>query len=234
MSKFNEGLALHHLSPEQVVEALEPYINCLTDYVSNAPPGELQAIRRIGSSLAVVRQQSYRLEAQIRERNREFNPPGLQQYIDSLDEEGTRIAGNRIREIHRLLYEYVVETLKFHFGPTDREWWVQGVPMKIRKECSAQWEEKGRQGEVHEELYLIHYQNICVYEGNWAIFKEVVSLGDRDKENKQKNTRWIKEINGLRQITAHPERGPLNKSQVARVEEIYEMVREYFPNADES
>ena len=229
--EVNEGWTLHDATAEEVVEALQPYINCLTDYVAQAPPGDLTAIRKVGSSLTAVRQQSYRLEAQIRERKAEFNPAGLQQYLESLDEEGTRIAGNRIREIHRVLYEHIVETLKEHFGPTDREWWVQAVPIKIRKECSDQWEENGRQGEAHEELYLIHYQNICLYQGNWTIFKDVVSLGEKDRDNKQKNTKWIKEINDLRQITAHPERGPLNRSQVERVEEIYEKVMAYFPNA---
>ena len=226
----NERWSLHDATAEEVVEALQPYISCLTDYVAQAPPGNLTAIRKVGSSLTAVRQQSYRLEAQIRERKPEFNPKGLQQYLDSLDEEGTQVAGNRIRDIHRLLYEHVVGSLKDHFGPTDREWWVQGVPIKIRKECSAQWEENGRQGEVHEELHHIHYQNICLYQGNWAIFKDVVSLGEKDKDNKQKNTRWIKEINDLRQITAHPERGPLNRSQVERVEETYQKVMAHFPN----
>ena len=65
-----------------------------------------------------------------------------------------------------------------------------------------------RDGEVHSTLYLSHYESICKYGQNWEIFKDVISLDEKDKKNKNKNTKWMREINNFRQITAHPERGP--------------------------
>ena len=56
------------------------------------------------------------MESHIREKHPKFNPVGLQQYLDSLDLEGTKDAANKILEIHKKLYEYVVTTLKKHFG----------------------------------------------------------------------------------------------------------------------
>ena len=224
-----EELEFNQLPAEEVIELLTPYLQTLANFFQSASAGEVLQFRKSGSSLAVVRQQSYLMESQIREKHPKFNPVGLQQYLDSLDLEGTKDAANKILEIHKKLYEYVVTTLKKHFGSREEEWWVNGIPLKIRQECVSLWEEKDRDGEVHSTLYLSHYESICKYGQNWEIFKDVISLDEKDKKNKNKNTKWMREINNFRQITAHPERGPLNKTQVSRVNEIYNKVQQYFP-----
>jgi hypothetical protein len=59
--------------------------------------------------------------------------------------------------------------------------------------------------------------------------KDVISLDAKDKENKKANTKWIKDLNGIRQITTHPERGTLSTTQVTYVNEIFEKVEKFFP-----
>ena len=56
-----------------------------------------------------------------------------------------------------------------------------------------------------------------------------MSLGKRDKNNKRANTRWIKDLNDIRKITAHPEHGVLTTDQVALVNEYVDKVEQYFP-----
>ena len=224
-----EDLECYQLPAEEVIGLLTPYLRTLADFFQSASAGEISQFRKRGSSLAIVRQQSYLMESQIREKHPKFNPVGLQQYLDSLDVEGTKDANNKILEIHEKLYKYVVTTLKKHFGPSEDEWWVNGIPLKIRIECASLWEEKNRPGEVHSTLYLSHYERICKYDQNWDIFKDIISLDEKDKKNKNRNTKWMMEINNFRQIAAHPERGPLNKTQVSRVNEIYNKVQQYFP-----
>ena len=224
-----KGLDFYRLSAEDVIKLLTPYLQTLANFFQSASVGEISQFRKSGSSLAIVRQHSYLMESHIREKHPEFNPGGLQQYLDSLDLEGTKDAANKILEIHKKLYEFVVTTLKKHFGSREDEWWVKGIPLKIRQECASLWEEKNRSGEVHSTLFLSHYETICKHGQNWEIFKDVISLDERDKKNKNKNSKWIWELNNLRQITAHPERGPLNKIQVSRVNEIYNKVQQFFP-----
>ena len=224
-----KDIDFYRLSAEEVVDLLTPYLRTLADFFQSASVQEISQFRKSGSSLAIVRQQSYLMESHIREKHPEFNPVGLQQYLDSLDLEGTKDAANKILEIHKKLYEYVVTTLKKHFGSREEEWWVNGIPLKIRQECVSLWEEKNRDGEVHSTLYLSHYETICKHGQNWEIFKDVISLDEKDKNNKNKNSKWMREINNFRQTTAHPERGPLNNTQVSRVNEIYNKVQQYLP-----
>ena len=86
---------------------------------------------------------------------------------------------------------------------------------------------KNRDGEEEYQLYLINYIEIC--HNNWDLVKDVMSLGKRDKNNKRANTRWIKDLNDIRKITAHPEHGVLTTDQVALVNEYVDKVEQYFP-----
>ena len=131
-------------------------------------------------------------------------------------------------EIHSKLSIHVISTLKQHYGTVNKAWWTAGIPLKIRQECTIKWEENSREGVEEAQLYLINYIEIC--HNNWELFQDVISLGAPNKQNKKENTKWIKELNDIRKITAHPERGVLSKDQVAYVNEIFEKVMKFLPD----
>ncbi len=89
------------------------------------------------------------------------------------------------------------------------------------------WEEKDREGEEEAQLYLISYIDICI--SNWDLFKEVISLDAKQKDDKSKNTKWIKNLNEIRKTTTHPERGVLSTDEVSFVNETSEKVDKFFP-----
>ena len=57
----------------------------------------------------------------------------------------------------------------------------------------------------------------------------MISLGASNKDNKRANTKWIKDLNEIRKITTHPERGVLTTDQVAFVNEFFDKVAKHFP-----
>ena len=225
--QYTEGAELDRLNADETVARLKPYLQALINYLRNASPQEIQSFRHIGSSLTAVRRQAYGLEAQIGKKFGNFKPAGLQEYLDSRDEAGTEEAGAKVMKIQRRLFDYVVATLKQHYGTQNEAWWTKGIPVKIRKDCANRWEEKDREGNAESLLYLINYVEICHH--NWQLFKEVISLGARNKDNKKANTKWIVELNGVRSITTHPERGVLTTDQVTFVNECVDKVERYFP-----
>ena len=225
--QYTEGAELDLLNADETVARLKPYLQALINYLRNASPQEIQSFRHIGSSLTAVRRQAYGLEAQIGKEFGNFKPTGLQEYLDSRDEAGTEEAGAKVMKIQRRLFDYVVATLKQHYGTQNEAWWTKGIPVKIRKDCGNRWEEKDREGNAESLLYLINYVEICHH--NWQLFKEVISLGARNKDNRKANTKWIVELNGVRSITTHPERGVLTTDQVTFVNECVDKVERYFP-----
>jgi DNA sulfur modification protein DndB len=60
--------------------------------------------------------------------------------------------------------------------------------------------------------------------------RDVISLDSKDKDNRKECTKWIRELNLIRQITAHPEKGVLTTDQVAFVNEIFDKVESCFPS----
>jgi DGQHR domain-containing protein len=223
------GTELYLFNSDETFAQLNPFFQTLVDYFKDASDQEIQAFRRIGSSLTAVRQQAYGMEAQIHRVYPEFNPIGLQEYLDSRNEEGTEEARSKVIRIQKRIFDYVIGVLKNEYGTLNKTWWVKGVPSKIRADCSSRWEEKNREGEEESQLYLQNYVEICIH--NWHLIKDVISLDEKDKEAKTRNTKWIKDLNVIRNKVSHPEQGSLNADQVMRVTEIYDKVEKYFPAA---
>lgn len=221
------GTELYGLDADGTFRAIEPYLQNLIDYFKQASDQEIQTFRRIGSSLGAVRQQAYGMGAQIRKKFPDFKPAGLQEYLDSRDEAGTDEARTKVLRIQKRIFDYVIGVLKNQYGTKDRAWWVKGVPSKIRIDCSARWEAKDQEGEPESQLYLQNYVEICVH--NWPLVKDVISLDEKDKEAKTKNTGWIRDLNDIRNKVAHPEQGVLAAEQVALVKDVYLKVEKYFP-----
>ena len=222
-----DGADLRLLDANETFAEIKPYLEVLIDYFKDASVQEIKAFRRIGSSLTLVREQAYGLEVQINKTIDNFRPHGLLDYLASRDETGTEEAAGKVTKIHRRLFDYVIGTLKKHYGAQDKAWWIKGIPVGIRTKCTTAWEEKNREGKEESNLYLIDYIEICIK--NWHLVKDVTSLDVRDKENKKVNTKWIKELNEIRKITTHPERGALTTAQVSFVNECVDKVEKYFP-----
>lgn len=225
-----DGTDLYLFDAEESFRELKPYLQAAIDYFKSASGHEIQAFRRIGSSLTAVRQQAYGIEAHIHAKIPAFCPTGLQEYLDSRDEAGTEEAASKVTKVHKRLFDYVIGTLKGHYGMQNKAWWTQGIPLKIRQDCTAEWEAKNREGEEESQLYLISYIDICI--ANWELVCDVISLDTKDKDNKKANTKWIKDLNEIRKITTHPERGVLSTDQVTFVNEVFEKVERYMPEEE--
>ncbi len=225
--KRTDGTDLCLFNADETFMKIKPYFQVLVDYFNGASGQEIQAFRRIGSSLTAVRNQAYEMEVHINKKFPDFKPEGLQRYIESRDEEGTEEATKNVNKIHLRLFGYVIGTLKEHYGTENKAWWIKGIPLKIRQRCTSSWEEENREGEEESQLYLINYIDIC--HENWNLFKDVISLDARNKDNKKTNTKWIKDLNKIRNITMHPEHGVLTTDQVAFVNELFDKVKEHFP-----
>ena len=90
-----DGTDLYLFNADETFAEINPYLRVLIDYFKSASQQEIQAFRRIGSSLTAVRQQAYGLEAHVNKRIQNFNPAGLREYLESRDESGTEEAAVR-------------------------------------------------------------------------------------------------------------------------------------------
>ena len=121
------GTDLYLFDSDETFDEIKPYLQTLIDFFKTAQPHEVKAFRQIGSSLTAVRQQSWGMEAHIQKAFPDFKPTGLQKYLDSRDVAGTKEAAAKVTNIQRRLFDYVVGTLKKHYGTHNKAWWIEGI-----------------------------------------------------------------------------------------------------------
>ncbi len=226
--QYVDGTDLRVMNAEDAFAAMKPILQHLVDYFKDASANDILAFRQIGSSLSLVQQQAWGMEAQIYQKLDCFKPSGMLEYLASRDVKGTEEAATKVRRVNERLFKFVIRKLQEEFGADDDRWWIEGVPTTIRVACAEEWEKKDREGSVESCLFLRHYTDIAIE--NWEIFKNVISLDAKDKEAKKQNVKWIHDLNKISQTTKHPEKGALSADQVARVNELYALVEVYFPS----
>lgn len=220
------GIDLSQLTAEEVVEDIIPFLLPVINHFNKADPQEILSLRRSGSSLAAVKQQSQCMGVFVRKTFPEFNPAGLQDFINSRDEKGTVDARNKISKIEKRVFEYVIATLKTEFGDEKDEWLTNGIPHAVRKKCLDEWDDRGRVRPEEDYLYLIQFQAIALH--NWKLLKNAFSLGSKDIGNRKKCVQWIKELNDIRSITHHGTKGVLSVERVSYVNDIADKVERHF------
>jgi DNA sulfur modification protein DndB len=215
------------LDPDDIVDRVKVYIDPVIEFFKTANANDIAKFRNRGSSLHSVDQNCMQMMAIIHSaRGDEFDLVEVRDWVQSQDAEGTKQAREMIDEINRILFKDMVETLKAKFGGLEKEWWMKGVPPKVRIECDRQFNESAGEHERWQFLYLINYAEIVLYGENWELFKEYYDFyGGKGK--KADRMRWIIKVNKARQITHHAEKGPLSRDQVDFVRRVHTLVKEH-------
>lgn len=221
-----DAVSASTLDPEEIIDGLKLYVDPVIEYFKTAEASDIARFRNRGSSLASVDQNCMQMMAIIHSaKEGEFDSVEVREWVQSQDAQGTKQAGGMIDEINRILFKDVVETLKTKFGSNEREWWMKGVPSKVRIECDKQFNESSGEHERWQFLYLVNYVEIVTYGDNWDLFKEYYDFQGKGK--KAERVSWIVRLNKARQITHHAEKGPLSRDQVEFVRRVHTLVKEH-------
>lgn len=218
------GTRVVSLSPEELVELVEPFARPVVDYFASASANEIAHFRNRGSSLASVDQNAMQMMAIIASARPEFDLPEIRAYLDSQDAAGTDEARDKIVEINQILFDDVITTLRAHYGEVRDAWWISGVPKQVRIDCDVRYNNEGDSSRDRwQSLNLIDYAKIVVHEGNWELFKDRYNF--YGKGAKATLVRWIGKISRARNITHHAEKGPLSRDEVDYVRRVHELVK---------
>lgn len=226
-----DGTRAVSLSPEDLVELIEPYLKPVVDYFVKAGASEIALFRTRGSSKVGVDQNAMQMMAIIGSAKSDFDLPEIRAYLDSQDAAGTELARDMIVEINQILYDDVVTTLRAQYGEVRDKWWISGVPTSIRNECDLRFNNEGDVARDRwQYLLLIDYAKIVVHEGNWDLFKDRYNF--YGKGAKGTLVRWVGRISKARNITHHAEKGPLSRDEVEYVKCVHELVKRHIQGGE--
>lgn len=141
----------------------------------------------------------------IRSKFSQFNPVGLNDFINSEKEQTNLKAKLIIDRLEVMLKRVVIEELKQEFSTDENAWWQEGVPKSVRLEVAKRQENDDNQRGMREAYFdLIDYRTIAT--SNWPLFQKLLGFGKKN-DSKDKQTKWLVEINDWRNQVAHASSG---------------------------
>ena len=219
-----EDIDLDMCDASKLFEYVKPFTQPIIAYFHAASPENIKSFKE--SSKAGVKRSFARLMTFINEEFHDFCPGELADYLKNIDREGTIDARDELDQIQERLFHVTIALLKKKHGDN---WWYDGIPKKVRDDCLYRHDDDRGAKEREQYLYLIDYYAIAWQD--WDLFQAYYSFSKDG--GKEKQLKWLKELNKIRQTTHHPEKWPATKDQVALVREYYSKITEKFTSSEE-
>lgn len=216
-------IELAKLTDKELVEVVTPWGELVGYYFASLRAEDVKqfrALRGVQGQTTGTR----RIQAYLNSQKPKFDPPELRQFIAQSKLETTTQAFEEISSIERLLQTEVINELKAEFGETEQGWWFSGVPTQVRAKIDERINlDEGKKGGREENFDLIHYRTVILK--NWGLFESTMG---RDKGAKEERTKWLNEVNELRQRVMHASKGtslPITQDELAYLTEIREWLK---------
>jgi DNA sulfur modification protein DndB len=207
------GKKLLRQDDEDTVAILKPYASALASHFGQMTEDERKRYR----DLRGVQGQTTRMrraQQALKVKFPNFDPPGLQEFLRREKEQTNLQAKAIIDRLERMLQVLVIQELRQEFADDADSWWIQGVPKPVRLEVARRIEnDDNKRGAREAYLDLIDYRTIAL--SQWTLFQQVIGYGKKT-ESKDKQTKWLQEVNEMRNTVAHASSGvTLSVEQVA-------------------
>jgi DGQHR domain-containing protein len=196
-----------HLDKEQLIDldnqslfnTVQKYAVALGEYLGSLSEQERKAFRELRGIQGQTRR-TRNCQQAIRQKIQDFNPAGLDQFLEQEKAQTNIRAKEIIDQIEQKLQKVVLDELRRECGEDESGWWMVGIPMVVRLKVSARFEEEGgKRGGKEHYFDLIDYSKIASQ--NWKIFESILGYGKSG--SKDKRLAWLSFVNEKRKIVAH-------------------------------
>jgi len=221
-----QGVKLVQLDDEDLFECVQPYGKALGDYLSAMPEDERNEFRKFRAEQG-IQARVRRCQKGIRDRIPDFNPTGLDKFLQEETAQTNKNAREIVEYIEITLQRLVLGELQREFGADQSQWWILGIPKQIRVEATKSWEDDNRhRGEPWLYFNLIDYRKIAL--ANWPLFQNILGFG---KGNKDRRTGWIIYVNDIRNSLSHVTSGvSISIDQLNQLQEYKERLKSKISN----
>jgi DNA sulfur modification protein DndB len=200
----SKGASLIAMDTDDLSSRLQPFARAAASSLGALSAEERKQFRDYrGIQGQTIR--TKQLQLRVRTAFPSFNPPGLDDFFRRQSEQTNLRAKEITDKIEILLQSIVIEELKQHFTSGPEAWWWDGVPKPVRLPVSARAEaDDMRRGSREAYFDLMDYRKIA--QDHWVIFQSILGFG-KGNSSKEKQTKWMVEVNDARNIVAHPSSG---------------------------
>lgn len=200
----NDRARLVTRDADDVCALLTPYAQSVGEFLGAFGQEQRKGFR----DLRGIQGQTYRtrqMQKALRDRFKNFNPPGLDEFFKRESEQTNLRAKVSIDRIEKMVQAIVVQELRQTFQSDDDAWWFDGVPKSVRTSVAARVEDDGNKRGCKEAYFDFSDYRRIVQE-RWTVFQNILGYG-RKNESKDRQTKWFVEVNDWRNIVAHASSG---------------------------
>lgn len=203
------GYNPRQIAPSLLFAEAQYYLDPMIDMLSALDPAEGKEYRGLYGSGAGTKYWR-RLQLAIHAKRKDFDPPGLSEYLESEEKQFNKESFEMISSIEHLLKDDIRQRLQDEHGS---QWLKLGVPKRLQVEAGTRAVEKnadrapGEEVESWDCLYIVDYQTILQQNNDlWKrLFeKRYTRPGDENMSGGWKaRSDWIRRLNELRNDIAH-------------------------------
>ncbi len=204
-------------SGEELAFLVAEYIDPVTEYVKNLAPESRKKMRSYFGSGATEKV-LMEFHNAIHNDFSEYNPEGLEQWRKESTGQYTDLAtsvGNK--EIQPLIDKAIKQIISSEYGM--KQWWIEGIPLKVRLDCVRRKEEDNSAEEPWNFLDTIHYKEIISTQ--WSILGELFTPPKMEQASKKKKLTWLDKLNSIRKKYSHPQREKVTEDEYNELVEMH-------------
>lgn len=208
------------LSALGIYNITKSYIEIVLEGIKVLSPDKLKDMSKYYGAGGV---EKVRRELQIilNKKINEFSPEGLSDYIKTTSGKYVAETNDFISSLQKLLNKVTIIVLKNEFGEDD--WWDDGVPEKIRLECTAIYVKEKRVENEWNYLMLINYKEIAL--NNWKLFDNIFTPPKQTSAKKGDRVSWFNKMNKIRNKCFHPERSDVKEEEYIFIKTLSEWLK---------
>ena len=132
------------------------------------------------------------------------------------------VAYKYVKAIETSLHEFAQRILQVSFGAEESGWWVQGVPLNIRRECAQRCEEDKLREEKYKYTDLIDLE--AIINKNWKEFEPYFHKDRKSPNSKKEFLIKIVQTNEVRKRVMHTIRSEVSTEEVFFLEQFSQEV----------
>lgn len=162
----------------------------------------------------------------VRDTHKEFNPEGLDEYLNKQEKQNNDRAFTIIRELEKYFKEDFKLKLEGYYG---KMWHKKGIPPNIWDDAVLLAQKKNREIENEEDeveawdcIHIIAYRAIAQKSPNWQdiFMKDYTKPGEEKINGKDDRTKWMVKLEEIRNKCVHSYY--VTEDELKFLEELYD------------
>lgn len=217
----NKNIVPQKMEGKELADLVIPYLDPVNEFVKNLSFEGRKKLRGYfgsGASEKVLRE----FQSKIHDEFKDFNPDGLDQWIKESSGQFTTqsfVLGNE--KIQPMMDEFILQKLVKEHG--EKEYWKEGVPLKVRTPCVIRKEEEGSTESPWKFLDTIHYKEIINHQ--WSLLGDFFTPPGMEEESRKNKLSWLDKLNSIRKKYSHPSREKVTEKEFNALEYIYQWLQ---------